>query len=296
MKRVFKSTFILSTILFWSALCTPQLVFALQNSEGEKLFNQSCMACHTINKGAGLGPDLVGISDRRSKKWLAGFIKSSQSVIKSGDPYAKELFEKFNKIAMPDNEFTDAQIDNIIRYIDENSSDTESVQSEDEDASEQEASEENIRSGGMLFNGRNRFANGGPPCHSCHNIDREDIVAGGTLAKDLTNVLSRVGSSGISAMISNAPFPVMAKAYEGKSITEQEVFDLTAYLQSIDGSSAASGQNYGARFFLSGLGGAAVLFGLFAGVRTRSKKTSVHHDIYERQVKSTWEDDDTNNK
>ncbi len=296
MKRAFERTFILSAILFWSAFCVPRLACA-QQDEGEKLFKQSCTACHTINQGVRLGPDLVNIHNRRPEEWTVSFIKSSQSIIKSGDPYAVELFEKFNKMVMPDNNFTDPQILSIIQYIAANSpgESTGAAVSQCDcsstDAPAQSVSEENIRSGQMLFNGKKRFTNNGPTCHSCHNIDRADVTAGGTLAKDLTNAHSGLGEAGVKAIIGNAPFPAMAKAYDGKPLTDQEVFDLAAFLQYVDRDSASNnGPYYGARLFFSGLGGAVVLFGLFAGVRTRSKKRCVNHEIYERQIKSTWED------
>ena len=286
MKRAFERTFMLSVILFLGLFCVPQLAGARQY-EGEKLFKQSCAACHTINQGRLVGPDLVNIQNRRSQKWIASFIKSSQSLIKSGDSDAVDVFKKFNKMVMPDNDFTDSQIVNIIQYIAANSSEqmtkTRKIQPD------QPVSEKSIRSGQMLFNGRKRFTNGGASCISCHNIDRADVVAGGALAKDLTNVYSRMEAAGVKAIIDNAPFPTMAKAYDGKPLSDQEIIDLAAFLQSVDGGSK-NGPFYGARLFFSGLGGAIVLFGLFAVVRTRSKKNSVNHEIYERQIKSTWED------
>jgi len=285
-KRAFERTFMLSAILFLGLFCVPQFAGA-QQYVGEKLFKQSCAACHTINQGRLVGPDLVNIQNRRSQKWIASFIKSSQSLIKSGDSDAVDVFKKFNKMVMPDNDFTDSQIVNIIQYIAANSSEqmtkTRKIQPD------QPVSEKSIRSGQMLFNGRKRFTNGGASCISCHNIDRADVVAGGSLAKDLTNVYSRMGTAGVKAIIDNAPFPTMAKAYDGRSLSDHEIIDLAAFLQSVDGDSK-NGPLYGARLFFSGLAGAIVLFALFAIVRTCSKKNSVNHEIYERQVKSIWED------
>jgi hypothetical protein len=116
-------------------------------------------------------------------------------------------------------------------------------------------------------------------------------MAGGALAKDLTDAYSRLSGAGVTAMIGRSPFPAMRQAYDGKPVTEEELFNLTAFLQYVDGESASQrGRRYGARLFLSGLGGAVLLVGFFGGVWLRAKKRSVNHDIYERQVKSTWED------
>jgi len=84
---------------------------------GEKMFKASCSACHTIGKGKLVGPDLTGINSKRSAKWLHSFIKSSQTMVKNGDPVAVKLFNEYNKIPMPDQNLTVDQINNILAYI-----------------------------------------------------------------------------------------------------------------------------------------------------------------------------------
>ncbi len=76
-----------------------------------------CAACHTIGKGKLIGPDLKGVNDRHDEAWLISFIKSSQKMIKNGDPVAVKLFEENNKIPMPDNNLSDDQIRGILSYI-----------------------------------------------------------------------------------------------------------------------------------------------------------------------------------
>jgi cytochrome c2 len=76
-----------------------------------------CSACHTIGKGKLIGPDLKGVNDRHDEAWLISFIKSSQTMVKNGDPVAVKLFEENNKIPMPDNNLTDDQIRGILTYI-----------------------------------------------------------------------------------------------------------------------------------------------------------------------------------
>jgi hypothetical protein len=118
-------------------------------------------------------------------------------------------------------------------------------------------------------------------------------MAGGALAKDLTDAHSRLSGAGVTGMIRNAPFPSMKQAFAEKPFTEKELFDLTAFLQHVDSKKASRrDRNYGATLFFSGLGGAVVLFGLLSGVWLRTKKRSVNDAIYRRQVKSNWEDRD----
>jgi mono/diheme cytochrome c family protein len=295
MKRLFEHTVVRSAIICCVLFCAP-LVASAQQGEGEELFKQICVACHTINGGKLVGPDLANVHKRRPEEWLIKYIKSSQSVIKSGDPYAVKLYEEYNKQLMPDNNYTDAQVLAIVSYIAANSPDEasgiETAQTDTAaDTLARPVTEENIRSGRFLFVGKARFANGGPTCSACHNVKHEGVMAGGALAKDLTDSYSRLSGVGVRAMIASSPYPAMRQAFDGKPLTNDELFDVTAFLQYVDSESASQrGTWYGARLFFSGLGGAIVLIGLFSGVWLRSKKRSVNHDIYERQVKSTWED------
>ncbi|MDF1550645.1 MAG: c-type cytochrome, partial [Bacteroidales bacterium] len=76
-----------------------------------------CAACHTIGGGKMIGPDLKGVNDRHDEAWLIKFIRSSQTMIKSGDKVAIQLFEENNKIPMPDNNLTDDEIRELLAYI-----------------------------------------------------------------------------------------------------------------------------------------------------------------------------------
>lgn len=85
---------------------------------GEETYKQTCAACHSIGMGRLVGPDLANVTQRRPQDWITKFIKSSQSVIKSGDKYADSLFQAFNKLVMPDQPtLSDDQIKNVISYI-----------------------------------------------------------------------------------------------------------------------------------------------------------------------------------
>lgn len=94
---------------------TSTVIYAQAN--GEKLFKTVCSACHTVGKGKVVGPDLKNVHTKYDEKWLISFIKSSQTMIKKGDPKAVKVFNENNKIPMPDNKYTDAEIKDIIAYI-----------------------------------------------------------------------------------------------------------------------------------------------------------------------------------
>ena len=85
--------------------------------EGKTLFMARCAACHGVDKVL-TGPALSGIHDRRSLDWIISFVKSSQSMIKKGDPDAVAVFEKFNKVPMPDHpDLSPDKIKSILAYI-----------------------------------------------------------------------------------------------------------------------------------------------------------------------------------
>jgi mono/diheme cytochrome c family protein len=203
----------------------------IKADEGEQLFNKTCAACHTIGKGRLVGPDLAGITEKRSQEWLISFIKSSTTVIKSGDADANAVFKEYNKLLMPDNNYSDAQIISILNYI--NSGGGGAAGQEIVAAVDilSEVTPENIKTGAALFSGNLRLENGGAACSSCHKVRDENIFSSGTLAKDLSETYEVMGSAGVSAIIKNPPFPVMLTAYQNHPLTEQEVINLTAYLK-----------------------------------------------------------------
>jgi cytochrome c551/c552 len=87
------------------------------SEEGKSIFNSRCAACHNINKQL-TGPALAGLHERRSMDWIISFVHSSQSMVKKGDKDAVALFEKFNKIPMPDHtDLTDDNIKSIVEFV-----------------------------------------------------------------------------------------------------------------------------------------------------------------------------------
>src|SRR5688572_6757319 len=69
--------------------------------DGKLIFNSRCAACHNVNQVL-TGPALAGVHDRRSMDWIIKFVRSSQAMVKNGDKDAVAIYEKFNKIPMPD--------------------------------------------------------------------------------------------------------------------------------------------------------------------------------------------------
>jgi len=258
---------------------------------GEQVFNTTCFACHTIGGGRLIGPDLAGVHENRSQEWLEQFVKSSQTLINSGDADAVALFEEYNSMLMPDTFVSDEQIRAVLSFIKAKSSD----QPQPAEASavaqaepEEPASEEDILAGQEMFQGNIRFENNGAACNACHDVRNDAVIGGGVLAAELTTVFSRLGKAGVQSILGRAPFPVMQAAYVDKQLTEVEVRQLVAFLEYADSEEYNQlPRDYGMGLFASGVLGAGVLFGFFAFVWRGRKRGSVNQAIYDRQIKSS---------
>lgn len=109
-----KAKFILLFLFIASAAA---LNAAPPAEEGKALFSTRCAACHNVNKVL-TGPALAGVDERRTIDWIINFVHSSQTMVKNGDKDAIAVFEKFNKIPMPDHpDLTADNIKNIVDYI-----------------------------------------------------------------------------------------------------------------------------------------------------------------------------------
>lgn len=106
----------INTVLL-SLVLTSLLSFPAFGEDGAAIFKLRCSACHAFGKGVVIGPDLKDAHKRHDEKWLQQWIRSSQKLVLGNDPAALELFNKFNKIPMPDQDINDADLNTLITYI-----------------------------------------------------------------------------------------------------------------------------------------------------------------------------------
>jgi mono/diheme cytochrome c family protein len=273
-------------LALWLGAITSEAVS--QADQGGEAFRTRCAGCHTIGGGRLVGPDLLGVDSRRSEEWIIRFVQHSQDVVRGGDSVAVTLFEEFNRIPMPDQPLSDQEIRQVIRYVRGAANATATAAAPAQPESVQPATEAQILLGQALFQGKVRFASGGPACNSCHDVTHDAIIGGGVLARELTTVFSRLGGPGVRAIIGSPPFPVMQRAYRGKPLTDEEVAALVGFLQQADAEQAFHHpRDYGSKLFASGLVGAAILLGLYSLAWRGRMRGSVNQAIYDRQVKST---------
>ena len=83
---------------------------------GKQAFESKCLACHSIGQGKKLGPDLAGVSKRRSAEWLTNWLKSPEKMLES-DADAKAMLQEYNNIPMPNQNLSDSEIKQYLQYF-----------------------------------------------------------------------------------------------------------------------------------------------------------------------------------
>jgi nitrite reductase (NO-forming) len=84
--------------------------------QGKLDFESKCLACHSIGQGRKLGPNLAGVTRRRTDEWLTRWLKSPEKMQES-DADAKAILKEFNNIPMPNQSLNDAEIKQYIKYF-----------------------------------------------------------------------------------------------------------------------------------------------------------------------------------
>ncbi len=142
--------------------------------------------------------------------------------------------------------------------------------------------------GKKYFEGSSGFVNGGPSCISCHSVKNQDVATGGLLAKDLTDVYTRLGD-GLSAWLAAPSFPAMAASYQNNALTENERGKLQAFLKYAnevkDSQKANNGYN---TMLIGGLSGLVLILVMISLLWVNRKKKMVKKDIFDRQH-SAWD-------
>ena len=87
---------------------------------GEQIFRTRCVSCHSVtgNEVAGaLGPDLLGVTQRREKRWLYDWLKAPDQMLKQKDPIALALYKQYKNLAMPNMRLNKEEAVALLDYI-----------------------------------------------------------------------------------------------------------------------------------------------------------------------------------
>jgi copper(I)-binding protein/cytochrome oxidase Cu insertion factor (SCO1/SenC/PrrC family) len=89
---------------------------------GEQIYRTRCASCHSLTgeelEGA-LGPDLLGVVQRRRLAWLLNWLRAPDQMLKKKDPIAIALYEIYDKLPMPNMRLNRQESLAVLDYIDQ---------------------------------------------------------------------------------------------------------------------------------------------------------------------------------
>jgi len=68
--------------------------------KGKEIFTANCAGCHNMEKAV-VGPALQDVIEAQGRDWTRKWIINSQELIASGDGHANDIYNQYNKQAMP---------------------------------------------------------------------------------------------------------------------------------------------------------------------------------------------------
>jgi cytochrome c2 len=248
-------------------------------AEGATIFNQKCTACHTIGGGTLVGPDLKGVTTRRSQDWLTRWISAPDKMLAAGDPTAAQLYQQYNNVPMPNLGLTSAQVAALIVYLaaPETAAQPTTVPPANLPAGDPAA-------GRLLFIGTIHFQNGGPPCLACHTVAGVGSLGGGALGPDLSGAFNKYGGdAGLANFLATTPTLTMNAVWKRQPLTPQEQADLREFLKQ----ASASTPPVSATGLLAGLAVAGMLILLVAAqLYWRKRLVAVRQPLVNRMSRS----------
>lgn len=90
---------------------------ALTVNRAQFTFESRCASCHTIGGGDRIGPDLMGVTERRDRRWLERYLQEPEKVLAEGDPIARELFDKYKQVRMPNLKLGEEDVNVLLSHI-----------------------------------------------------------------------------------------------------------------------------------------------------------------------------------
>ena len=99
--------------------------FGQDFARGKELFKQNCAACHNMERKL-VGPPLQNVVAEQGRDWTKEWIYNSKALIDAGDEHAVEIWEEYNRAAMPAyNYLEDSDLESIVTYLQDYTKDKE---------------------------------------------------------------------------------------------------------------------------------------------------------------------------
>ena len=230
--------------------------------DAAQFFKASCVSCHTVGGGRLVGPDLKGVTERRTREWLTQFIGNPQAMILAGDATAKQLLQEARGVVMPT---LGVQPDMIASLIDLLAAESALPVSQfvgaggaAGGAGPRPMTPADADLGRKLFMGQLSLTKRGPACLSCHQVRGIGALGGGNLGPDLTGVYARLGGQvALTSWLGSPASVTMKPVFAQHPLTEDEAHALVSYFK-VAGARGGSARNSMVNFVLLGLIGLAV--------------------------------------
>lgn len=87
---------------------------------GKKIFTENCSSCHKMEQKL-VGPPLQNVIGEQGRDWTREWIRNPQKLIASGDKHANDVYNEYNKMAMPayGGLISDEELESLLTYLED---------------------------------------------------------------------------------------------------------------------------------------------------------------------------------
>jgi mono/diheme cytochrome c family protein len=82
---------------------------------GAAVFQDRCVACHKLGPGVAVGPDLSGVTERRTPEWIRGMVLSPDSMLRT-DSTARALLAEY-QVPMMDPRIGEPEFRALLEFL-----------------------------------------------------------------------------------------------------------------------------------------------------------------------------------
>ncbi|MGQ0672216.1 MAG: SCO family protein [Hyphomicrobium sp.] len=107
----------------WRAEATPadempeETAIHAPDVTGQALFIKACASCHSVGGGRKIGPDLAGVTSRRTHEWVTAYLIAPDRLRASNDSIALDLRRQYPGVMMPTLGLSEHDAADIISFL-----------------------------------------------------------------------------------------------------------------------------------------------------------------------------------